>query len=172
MRFLKLSVAATAMLAGFAALSAGAVASATSVGNCTPSQISVSLGHSNGAAGTIYYPIVFTNTGATCVIWGLPHIQPVAGSPRVALGPAAHSESMGEMPARHTISKGQSVSVDFGVTESGNFTASTCVAKNATGVRVFIPGFVTAHYLTLKISVCTKRSSTSTRLLTPGSTGI
>ncbi len=171
MRQVKCIVAALAVAAGVVAGGVGSVASAAATPSCTPAQMSVRLGQSNGTAGTIYYAIVFTNTGGTCVIWGVPHIQPVAGAHHVALGPAAGNASMGEMPARHTLAKGQSVSVGYGVVESGNYTASTCVAKNASGVLVSLSPFVKSTYVKLKISVCTKRVSTKSRLLSPGTNG-
>ncbi len=171
MRHIKSLVAVVAVAAGLVAGGAGSAATAATVPSCAPAQMSVRLGQSNGTAGTIYYAIVFTNTGGTCVIWGVPHIQPVSGANHAAVGPAAGNASMGEMPARHTLAKGQSVSVDYGVVESGNYTASTCVAKNASGVLVSLTPFVKSTYVKLKISVCTKRVSTKSRLLSPGTRG-
>jgi hypothetical protein len=163
--------ASSVLVGGIAALGASTDASATSVMNCVPAQIAVTHGAANGAAGTIYYPIVFTNTGATCAIFGVPAIQPVAGTPHHPVGPLAQSLSMGQMPARHVIAKGQSVSVAFGVTETGNFTPSTCVARSASGVTVTLGTFVTPRFVHLPITVCSKRSSTTTKLITPGVTG-
>jgi Protein of unknown function (DUF4232) len=171
MRHVKSLVAAAAVVAGIVAGGAGSVASATTAPSCSPSQMSVRLGQSNGTAGTIYYAIVFTDTGGRCVIWGVPHIQPVTGAGHVAVGPAAGNASMGEMPVRHTLTKGKSVSVGYGVVESGNYTPSSCVAKNASGVVVSLTPFVKSTYLKLKISVCTKRVSTKSRLLSPGTLG-
>jgi hypothetical protein len=156
---------------GTVAFSAATTASAAPVKNCVPAQITVTHGAANGAAGTIYYPIVFTNTGATCAIFGVPAIRPVAGSAHHAVGPLARSLSMGEMPVRHVIAKGQSVSVSFGVTEAGNYSPSTCVMRSASGVVVTLGTFVTSRYVHLPIVVCTKRISITTRLITAGVTG-
>lgn len=172
MRNAKSVVAALAVVGGLVAGGAGSVASASSPPSCTPGQMVLSVGPANGTAGTTYYPIVFTNTGGTCVIWGVPHIQPVAGANHHAVGPAAGNASMGEMPARHTLAKGQSVSVAYGVVDTGNYTPSTCVAKNASGVRVSLSPFVKATYVKLSILTCTKRVSTKSRLLSPGKTGV
>jgi hypothetical protein len=78
---------------------------------------------------------------------------------------------MGEMPVRHVIANGQSVSVAFGVIEAGNFTPSTCVMHSATGVVVSLGSFVSSRYVHLPIVVCTERTSTTTRLITAGVTG-
>jgi hypothetical protein len=163
------SLSASSLLAGGTVMVVAA--SAATVGNCAPTQIKVTHGAANGTAGTIYYPIIFTNTGATCAIFGVPAIQPVAGSTHHAVGPLARSLSMGEMPARHVIAKGQSVSVSFGVTEAGNYTPATCVMRPASGVVVTLGTFVTSRYVHLSITVCTKRSSVTTRLISAGSHG-
>ena len=151
------------------------MASAATVKNCVPAHLKVTLGASQGAAGTIYYPLVFTNTStASCAIWGVPAVQPVVGGAshsRVHVGPAAHNNSMGEMPVRHVVAAGQSVSAGFGVTESGNYSKSTCGPKMAGAIVVSMGTFVAHAYVPLKISVCSKISSTSTKLIVAGKSG-
>ena len=53
-------------------IGAGAATPRVAVHSCTPSAMGVSRGTSQGAAGTIYYPLVFTNHGPACAIWGVP----------------------------------------------------------------------------------------------------
>lgn len=139
--------------------------------NCEPSQLRVSVARPQGTAGTIYYPIVFTNRGGACWIWGVPGIQPVVGAKRHPLGPPATNESVGKMPARHLLGHGAAVSVGYGVAESGNDPAATCRARNASGVLVTLAPFIRPTYLALRISVCTRLSSTHTQLLVAGRTG-
>jgi hypothetical protein len=139
--------------------------------NCVPFQLGLSLAQSQGAAGTIYYPIVFTNRGGACWIWGVPGIQPVVGAKHHALGPRATNESVGEMPARHLLRHGAAVSVGYGVAESSNYPAATCRARYASGVLVALAPFIRPTYLALRISVCTRLSSTHTQLLVAGRTG-
>jgi hypothetical protein len=79
--------------------------------------------------------------------------------------------SMGEMPAMHVVKTGKSVSDAFAVVETGNFTSSTCLPKNAGAIIVTMGNFVHRAYLPLEISVCTKKASTRTRLIAPGTTG-
>ena len=159
------------MAGGSLAVIGSVAASAAPAKNCVSAQITVTHGASQGTAGTIYYPLVFTNTGATCAIFGVPTVQPVVGSAHRKVGPMARSLSMGEMPARHVIAKGQSVSVAFGVVETGNYTPSTCVARSASGVMVALGDFVHSTYVHLAIIVCTKRISITTRLISAGTTG-
>jgi len=171
------SLAAATVLVGGVTLASGvasSVVSATTVKNCLAAHLRVSVGQSQGTAGTIYYPIVFTNAGPACALWGAPAIQPVVGGPthsHVAVGPAARYLNMGAMPVRHVIATGKSVSGAFGVSESGNYTPSLCGAKTAHAIVVTLAGFVPSRYLPLTISVCTKRTSTTTRLLVAGTTG-
>jgi hypothetical protein len=173
-----LSLLSSGLLVGGLLGVAGSSAAATSAKSCVSTQITVTRGAARGTAGTTYYAIVFTNTGShvllnvtSCTLFGVPVIQPVIGASHRALGPAARNESMGEMPAIHTLAMGSSVSVAFGVVDTGNFAASTCGARKARGVVVTLGAFVRPTYLSLPITVCTKLASTTTRLVSPGVTG-
>ena len=153
-------------------------AAATGAKSCRSTQITVSRGVAQGTAGTSYYALVFTNTGprvrtnaSACTLFGVPMIQPVIGPSHRPLGPPARNESMGEMPAMHTLAKGSSVSVAFGVVDPGNIGASACGARKARGVIVSLGSFVRPTYLSLPITVCTKVASTTTRLVSSGVTG-
>jgi hypothetical protein len=153
------------------ALGAGPATASTTVRNCVPSAITVTHGTSQGAAGTFYYPIVFTNHGPACAIWGAPAIQPVRGSAHTPVGPLARNESMGQMPVRHVLPTGKSVSSSFGVGDTGNYPPARCLARHADGVVVTLGSFVRAAYVKLPISVCTKRVSVFTQLVKPGVNG-
>lgn len=173
-RFTPCALATTLLLGAITAIGLtsgpGAVASGATPASCVPAQMRVTHGPPQGTAGTTYIPLVFTNVGAACARWGVANVQPVLASRR-ALGPAARNQSMGEMPVRRVLAQGHSVSVAFGVVETGNYTASSCVARSASGVVVALASFVRPTYLRLPISVCTKRASTTTRLIVDGSFG-
>lgn len=139
--------------------------------SCTNAQIVVSRRAPQGTAGTTYVPLVFTNTRSACTIDGVPAIQPVTGTPHRPLGPAARNGSMGEMPALHLLARGKSVSVAFGIVDTGNFPAASCVARRASGLVVSLGSFVHPRYVEFSFEVCTKRASTITRLISPGVTG-
>ena len=140
--------------------------------SCVSANLKVSLGTVQGTASTIYHPIVFTNVGSSaCTIFGVPVIQPVSGTGHRDVGPLARNLSMGEMPAMHMLAEGQSVSVAFGVSETGNYTRSVCVPRAADGVVVSVDSFLHSRYVHLPIDVCTKRTSISTKLITAGTTG-
>ena len=139
--------------------------------NCRPAQLRVSVGRPSGAAGTIYYPIVFTDLGGACWIWGVAQVQPVVGAKHHPQGPPATNASVGELPARHQLVHGGAVSDGYGVAESGNYPPARCRARNAGGVIVSLAPFIRPTFLALRISVCTRVASTHTQLLVAGRTG-
>lgn len=166
--------AALAVLLGLSAtpiMTLGARAGAANVANCVSSQLTLTHGRGQGTAGTTYVPLVITNHQGTCAIWGVPAIQPVSGAAHRALGPTARNLSMGEMAVRQVIAKGASVNVAFGIVDTGNYSASSCAARRANGVKVSLGGFFANRFVALPFSVCTKITSTTTRLLSPGSRG-
>ncbi|HVB71826.1 MAG TPA: DUF4232 domain-containing protein [Acidimicrobiales bacterium] len=171
MRKVQSFIAVVAVVGGVLVGAAGSMAAATATPSCKPTQMVVSRGSTNGAAGTIYHIIVFTNSAGTCAIWGTPAIQPVVGPSHRSVGPTAGNASMGQMAARHVLTKGMSVSVDYGVVETGNFSPASCRAKIADGVVVSLLPFVKSTYVKMSISVCTQRVSTKSRLLSPGRFG-
>ena len=171
-------LASAGLVASAVVLASGVLSTvswAAPVKNCAPSHLKVSVGTAQGTAGTIYHPIIVTNIGAAaCALWGVPGVQPVVGGAthsRVHVGPPARNLSMGEMPARQTLKPTHSLSDAFGVTESGNYTKSKCLPKNAGAIIVTLGNFVGHAYVPLKISVCTQRTSITTKLMVPGTTG-
>ncbi len=149
----------------------GGVAAATGVPACRPSQVRITTGVSEGAAGTIYVPLVFTNRGATCTIWGVPSVQPVTLTHH-PVGPPARNDSIGLMPALHVVRHGQSVASALGVAETGNYPVARCHARRAWGVRVRLGSLAGPAVVKLGISVCTSQASTSVQLVVPGRTGV
>jgi len=145
---------------------------ASTPASCTPSQLTVHLGAPRGTAGTLYSAVIFTNRGASCALWGVPTIQPVTARTRRALGPSARNLSIGMMPARHVIARGQSVSAAMGVVDTNNYPARLCAARSAGGVVVSLGDFVHSRFVRRPLTVCTRRSSVTTRLLVSGTTGV
>jgi len=144
---------------------------AASAPSCVSAQMVVTHGQAQGTARTTYIPLVFTNKGRACAIWGVPAVQPVTGAHHSAVGPTARNNSMGEMPVRHVVARGAAVSVDFGVVDTGNYTASSCVARSASGVIVSLGSFIHPTYVHLPITVCARRVSVTTKMIVPGVDG-
>ncbi|NNN03328.1 MAG: DUF4232 domain-containing protein [Acidimicrobiaceae bacterium] len=144
--------------------------------SCTPAHMRLSLGRPQGAAGTFYYPIVFTNEGALCTIFGVPSIraglQPRAKHATVYVGPWARNLSIGYFPALHRLAHHQSVSVAFAVSDPYNYTASQCRPKAAAGVYVTLGSFARGYLPIPHLTVCSAFPDLVTRLIVPGTSGV
>lgn len=95
----RIAAAAAAAVAGlaistaaYAATSSGpASTAAASIPKCTASDLAawVAVGQGNGAAGTIYYPLEFTNlSGHTCSLFGFPGVSAIDSQDRQLGSPA------------------------------------------------------------------------------------
>jgi hypothetical protein len=140
-----LSVAATVALAGCGASKTGTTATTAttgapvaSVSPCATAQLAASLGQSNGAAGTIYYPLNLRNTSSsTCTIEGYAAVSFVAGADGHQVGQAAKQDA--GSTATVTLSPGQTASARLGIVAAGNFPPD-CTMTAVSGLRVFPPG--------------------------------
>lgn len=140
-----LTVAAVAALAGCSSSKTGTSPSsapttttATSVSPCTTAELAASLGPSNGAMGTIYYPLNLRNTGSSkCTIQGYAGVSFVAGADHHQVGQAARQDA-GPTPVV-TLSPGQTASAQLGIVEAGNFPPE-CNMTPVSGLRVSPPG--------------------------------
>jgi hypothetical protein len=126
---------------------------------CHVSQLKVALGGSEGAAGTIYYRILFTNrSGTTCSLRGYPGVSSVGGSNGHQIGAAAPRD-----PATvHTIVLRPRVvaGASYGQVQALNFPKARCHPVTSLGLRVYAPGATAARFLPLKHLAC---SSTKVR---------
>jgi hypothetical protein len=145
---------------------------------CTAPALRITVGRANGAAGTIYYPIVFTNVGAkACQLSGVPSVQPatgaLAGVAHVAVGPLSsvsnRSASGYGNPVR--LSRGDKASAALGVTETGNYTPSQCVAASFQSLDVSLQGSGN-WWVPLKATTCTLLASTSVSGVVAGTSGL
>jgi hypothetical protein len=126
---------------------------------CHVSQLKIALGGSEGAAGTIYYRILFTNKSAVaCSLRGYPGVSSVGGSDGHQIGAAAPRD-----PATvHTIVlRPRAVAgASYGQVQALNFPKARCHPVTSLGLRVYAPGATAARFLPLKHLAC---SSTAVR---------
>lgn len=148
--FRRLVAAASAALAigigsaAWAATSASAAPAPAAVKACTAGQLSVWISPDalNGAAGTFYYPLEFTNHSThACATGGYPGVS--------ALG--FNGKQLGDAAARNAVFKGKVVTIPAGGTAHalfayGNAEVSTsgCKPKTAMELRVYPPNSKTA----------------------------
>nr|WP_091802422.1 DUF4232 domain-containing protein [Prauserella marina] len=105
---------------------------------CTSSELRLSLGHGDAAAGTQYRPLQFTNAGgAPCVIQGFPGVSYVTGDEGRQVGPAA--ERNGAKGPAITLNPGDVASADVGFVQVQNYDASACNPTEVRGLRVYPP---------------------------------
>jgi hypothetical protein len=119
--------------------SAAGPAKTTATPACAASGLDVWLNtQGNGAAGTIYYYLQFTNlSGSSCTLFGFPGVSGVNLS-GTQLGSAASRD--GTTPHTVTLANGATAQALLGIVQVGNFPASQCHPVTAAGLRVYPPG--------------------------------
>lgn len=147
---------------------------------CASSDLRVSVGQSDGTAGTIFFPLIFDNVSShACVISGTPTVQPTTGSlagvAHILVGPAATDRTIASSGYGDSVrlAPGEKASAAFGVVETGNFTPSQCVARKFQSLSVGVSSVSdgASWFVALSSTTCTLLSSTNISGLVPGVTG-
>lgn len=130
--------------------SVNSVSTGTAAGSataCASRDLSVHLGQAGGAAGSVYQPIVFTNTGSvTCTLDGYPGVSFVAPqSGRQVGAPASRNPQHPSTSVR--LAPGSSASATLQVANYANYPPSTCRPTTVSGLRVYPPASKTAVYV-------------------------
>jgi len=128
-------------------------------------KVTVDTSQAGGAAGSVYYPVNFTNTsGAPCGLYGYPGMSFVTadGSAGQQIGAAAQRDpAFGDLAVR--LPADGVAHAWLQVAEAGNYPAAACQPTTAHWLRVFPPGDTVASYVGVSFGAC---SSASTPLLT------
>jgi hypothetical protein len=152
-----LALGASAFALGVAAAPADAAVPA-----CKTAQLVTWLNtQSNGAAGTIFYVLNFTNVGAKCTLRGYPGVSAV-GRGGKRLGTAASRNSV--KPVKTVTLNAPNAShgtfstahATLGIVETGVFSASVCAPTIASGLRVFAPNQPTATFVSFPFGACAR----------------
>jgi len=132
---------------------------------CASASLKVKAGDAEGAAGSSYQVIDFTNTGkAACTLYGYPGVSLAAGTPLAQVGAAATRSSTAS-PTLVTLSPGQTANALLRITQALNYPSATCTPKTTTYLQVYPPNQTTAIDLAYSSTGCT---SSSVKLLTIG----
>jgi hypothetical protein len=108
------------------------------IATCALSTLTISLGETQGAAGSRYVPILFTNKGAVaCTLNGYPAVSFVGQGNGTQIGPPADNDPT-TTPALQTVQPGQAVSALLRVAVAQNFSGCTVVTPD--GFRIAPPG--------------------------------
>ena len=115
------------------------------------------LGQSDGAAGTIFYPIVFTNSGPVrCTLRGYPGVSSVDARGNQIGAPA---EREPPIPIKTVVlARRGSATAIYGQRQALNFPRSTCRPVTALGLRVYPPNETRSRILALKHLVCSRNA--------------
>ena len=132
---------------------------------CATRSLKVTVSTPQGAAGSIYQFIVFTNiSGAACTLFGYPGVALAGGTPVTQIGAAA-ARSPGSSPRLVTLAPGKTANAVLQITQAENYPASRCVPKASTHLQIYPPNETTPVYLAYKAMAC---SSSKVNLLTIG----
>ena len=127
--------------------------------------ITVDDNQAQGATGSTYYPLDFTNSSATaCQLYGYPGVSFVTAGAVTGqqIGPAAErSRAFAKVAVR--LAPGGTAHAWLQVTVAANYPASTCHPVTAYWLRIYPPDQTAASYVRHTFNAC---SSASTQLLT------
>jgi Protein of unknown function (DUF4232) len=123
---------------------------------CTTAGLHISKGATNGAAGTIFYNIDFTNASSTaCVLEGYPGVSLVSAGSEAGSQVGADARRTTTTPVHPvTIAGGQTAHAVLGVAEAGNFPAAKCDPVTAHWLKVFPPDQRAAAYVSFTTQTC------------------
>ncbi len=142
---------------------------------CAASQLQLSIGPENGAAGSLYYPVQFTNTsGVSCTLYGYPGVALVTAPDGSIVGAAAVRNPT--FPAELvTIAPGGVAHAPLQVAVAANYPAPVCDPATAHWLQVYPPGSYTALFVEFTAQTCTKPvgdgSTLGIYVVLPGATG-
>jgi len=130
---------------------------------CATRDLKATVGVAQGAAGSVYQVIDFTNIGtASCSLYGYPGIALAGGSPVTQIGMAA-SRSPQAGPALITLKPGDVANTLLRITQAQNYPTSKCSPMASTYLQIYPPNQTTPIYLQYKSTGC---SATGVNLLT------
>jgi hypothetical protein len=148
-----------------AASSAPSSGAAGGPAGCATRDLQAKAGVAQGAAGSTYQVIVFTNiSNVTCTLYGYPGVSLAAGTPVTQVGQAA-SRSPVAGPSVVTLTPGQAANALLRITQAVNYPSGTCSPTKTTYLQIYPPNQTTPIYLAYSSTGC---SSNSVNLLTIG----
>ena len=152
--------AAIAALAAFASLTVQAAttgaAGAAGTPRCATSGLVVWLDtRGNGAAGSVYYELKFTNlAGHVCHLLGYPGVSAVGlGGHRLG-SPASRNHA--RTPSVVTLARGATAEAVLQIIEAGNFPSASCHQVAAAGMRVFPPNQTASKVVPFPFRACSR----------------
>ena len=152
------AVACAAALIPVAALAATASPAAPTAPGCPTSGLVVWINNVQGAAGTFYYTLNFTNlSGHACTLRGHPGVSTVSLDGR-QIGRPARWGNPGNAHLRTVrLARGATATAVLAVTDVYNFPNSVCHRVTAAGLRVYPPNQFTSTLVPYPTGACSTR---------------
>ena len=139
---------------------------------CPTRSLGLKPGLSQGAAGSVYQVLDFTNiSNVTCTLYGYPGVSLAGGSPVAQVGLAA-SEDPTTPRKLVTLAPGQVANALLRIVDALNFPASKCGPVKTQWTQVYPPNQTTPIFLGYKTTACSKPVRIlSVSVVQPGSGG-
>jgi Protein of unknown function (DUF4232) len=139
---------------------------------CPTRSLGLKPGLSQGAAGSVYQVLDFTNiSNVTCTLYGYPGVSLAGGSPVAQVGLAA-SEDPTTPRKLVTLAPGQVANALLRIVDALNFPASKCGPVKTQWIQVYPPNQTTPVFLGYKTTACSKPVRIlSVSVVQPGSGG-
>jgi Protein of unknown function (DUF4232) len=169
------AMAAAVMAAPFAAEGATQAAvtnAAASAPACTAADLGVwvAADQSDGAAGTVYYPLEFTNLSKqTCTLYGFPTVSAIAANGHQLGRPAAPDHAVQPSAVRLTPAATAYAALGYSDVITGNCPNTS--KRVAYELRVYPPGQTQSDHVFWDLPACTARGSSMfmrVRVIAPG----
>ncbi len=124
---------------------------------CATTALTAQMGPGNGAAGSTYYPLEFTNSSSvTCSLYGYPGVSFVTAS-GAQVGMAAVEDPT--YPRQLvTLSPGRTVHAVLRVTDALNYPPSACQPATVNRLRIYPPGQTSPLYISFTATACLSTS--------------
>ena len=136
--------------------SASPAATGTSAAACPTRSLSVKPGLAQGAAGSIYQVLDFTNISAVpCTLYGYPGVSLAGGKPVTQIGLAA-ARTHNTPVTLVTLAPRAVASALLRIVAAGNFPAAKCQLVKATYLQIYPPNQTTPVYLAYQAQACAK----------------
>lgn len=139
---------------------------------CPTRSLAVKAGLSQGAAGSIYQVLDFSNiSNATCTLYGFPGVSLAGGSPVKQIGLAA-AEDHSSARVLVTLAPGAVANALLRIVQAANFPPSRCHLVNSDYLQIYPPNQTTPAYLKYQAAACAKPVQVLTvSVVKPGSGG-
>jgi hypothetical protein len=150
-----MSVAGAVVVA--ATIAATVAAAPTAAPRCGTSGLVIWLDtNGNGAAGSIYYKLEFTNqSGRRCTLSGYPGVSAISLTGRRLGSPGGRNP---QHPARTvSLAPGATAVGTLQITEAGNYPPSACRSKAAAGLLVYPPNQTASKIVPFPFQACSKK---------------